>query len=61
MKNKRFEIGTNSFILDLNSIIFGKKYENKINKLYTGSNTRKQDTNNILMICIITLMILYIL
>ena len=61
MKNKRFEIGSNSFILDLNSIIFGKKYENKINKLYTGSNTRKQDTNNILMICIITLMILYIL
>lgn len=61
MKNKRFEIGKNSFILDLNSIIFGKKYENKINKLYTGSNTRKQDTNNILMICIITLMILYIL
>lgn len=61
MKNKRFEIGTNSFFLDLNSIIFGKKYENKINKLYTGSNTRKQDTNNILMICIITLMILYIL
>ena len=61
MKNKRFEIGKNSFILDLNSIIFGKKYENKINKLYTGSNTRKQDTNNVLMICIITLMILYIL
>ena len=62
MENRRFfDIGKNSFFLDINTIIFGKKYENKINKLYSGSNTSKQDTNNILLICIVTLMILYIL
>ena len=61
MKPDRFNIGDNSFFLDLNTIIFGRRNENKINRLYTNSNTRKQDTNNILVICIITLMLLYIL
>ena len=61
MKPNRFNIGDNSFFLDLNTIIFGRRNENKINQLYTNSNTRKQDKNNILVICIITLMLLYIL
>lgn len=61
MKPNRFNIGDNSFFLDLNTIIFGRRNENKINQLYTNSNTRKQDMNNILVICIITLMLLYIL
>ena len=61
MKPNRFNIGDNSFFLDLNTIIFGRRNENKINRLYTNSNTRKQDMNNILVICIITLMLLYIL
>lgn len=61
MKPNRFNIGDNSFFLDLNTIIFGRRNENKINHLYTNSNTRKQNMNNILVICIITLMLLYIL
>lgn len=61
MKIKRFDIGKNSFFLDLNNIIFGKKYDNKINNLYTGGNSRKENLNNILLICILALLMLYIL